>query len=172
MDPPCGIDKQREPKVAATRYSSCPQSALKQHTKSLRAEYHRSLKRSFGYKFLPYDHFTLVNRGGYEDVGGWDTYVPYYMTDCDMHSRLSMHNWTLDGRKVGVISNVKAVLKGWRAPQGLACAVSRSHGRARLHGPPSPTDTRKKREGSGYENGSDDVKYWRKLHAVVDNMVA
>ncbi|KAL3952561.1 hypothetical protein ACCO45_012504 [Purpureocillium lilacinum] len=41
-------------------------------------------------RFFAYDHLTLVNRAAYEAVGGWDTFIPYYMNDCDMHSRLLM----------------------------------------------------------------------------------
>ncbi|KAG6257853.1 hypothetical protein E4U49_006690 [Claviceps purpurea] len=65
-------------------------------------------------RFFAYDTLTLVNRAAYDDVGGWDTYIPYYMTDCDMHSRLLMRNWTLDDRLAGIISDVSTTLKDLR----------------------------------------------------------
>lgn len=66
-------------------------------------------------RFFAYDAFTLVNRAAYDDVAGWDTHIPYYMTDCDMHSRLLMHNWTLGDRAAGIISDVSTALKDLRA---------------------------------------------------------
>ncbi|KAG5913416.1 hypothetical protein E4U42_001186 [Claviceps africana] len=65
-------------------------------------------------RFFAYDAFTLVNRAAYDDVGGWDTYIPYYITDCDMHSRLLMHNWTLGDRAAGIIADVSTALTDLR----------------------------------------------------------
>lgn len=61
-------------------------------------------------RFFAYDHLALVNRAAYEDVGGWDTFIPYYMTDCDMHSRLLMRNWTQVDVDAGIITDVNTVL--------------------------------------------------------------
>lgn len=65
----------------------------------------------WGIRFFAYDHLALVNREAYEDVGGWDTLIPYYITDCDMHSRLTMRDWTMkDARWIGQIWDVSVVL--------------------------------------------------------------
>ncbi|KAG6011497.1 hypothetical protein E4U54_008057 [Claviceps lovelessii] len=65
-------------------------------------------------RFFAYDALTLVNRAAYDDVGGWDTYIPYYITDCDMHSRLLMHNWTLGDRTAGIVGDVSTALTDLR----------------------------------------------------------
>ena len=38
--------------------------------------------------FFAYDHLTLVRRDAILDVGGWDTHIPFYVTDCDMYLRV------------------------------------------------------------------------------------
>ncbi|KAJ6443665.1 GCN5-related N-acetyltransferase (GNAT) domain-containingprotein [Purpureocillium lavendulum] len=66
-------------------------------------------------RFFAYDHLTLVNRAAYEDVGGWDTFIPYYMNDCDMHSRLLMRGWTQRDARAGIVTDVSAVLDDFGA---------------------------------------------------------
>ena len=62
-------------------------------------------------RFFAYDHLALVNPVAYEDVGGWDTMIPYYVTDCDMHSRLTMRDWSMkDARWAGQIWDVSVAL--------------------------------------------------------------
>ncbi|KAK1753564.1 hypothetical protein QBC47DRAFT_386745 [Echria macrotheca] len=61
-------------------------------------------------RFFSYDHLTAVNPAAYEDVGGWDTMIPYYITDCDMHSRLLMRNWTMEDVRAGIITDVSTSL--------------------------------------------------------------
>lgn len=61
-------------------------------------------------RFFAYDHLALVNPAAFEDVGGWDTLIPYYITDCDMHSRLGMRNWTMADAKAGIITDVSVAL--------------------------------------------------------------
>ncbi|KAK3385907.1 hypothetical protein B0H63DRAFT_394533 [Podospora didyma] len=69
----------------------------------------------WGIRFFAYDHLALVNPKAYEDVGGWDTLIPYYITDCDMHSRLRMRNWTMEDAKAGIITDVATALDDLRA---------------------------------------------------------
>ena len=66
-------------------------------------------------RFFAYDHLTLVNRAAYEAVGGWDTFIPYYMNDCDMHSRLLMGGWTQRDARAGIITDVSSVLDDFGA---------------------------------------------------------
>jgi hypothetical protein len=54
---------------------------------------------------------TLVNPAAYEDVGGWDTMIPYYMTDCDMHARLTMRGWGIEDAQAGIITDVASTLE-------------------------------------------------------------
>ena len=41
-------------------------------------------------QFFAYDWFAAVNTKRYVEIGGWDTMIGYYGTDCDMHSRIAM----------------------------------------------------------------------------------
>jgi len=60
----------------------------------------------WGLRFFAYDHLALVNRQAYEDVGGWDVMIPFYIGDCDMHSRLTMAGWNQKDAKAGIITDV------------------------------------------------------------------
>jgi len=59
-------------------------------------------------RFFAYDRLALVNREAYEAIGGWDTNIPYYYSDCDMHDRLKMYGYEYNGPDV-VIGNVTDV---------------------------------------------------------------
>ncbi|KAK4154805.1 hypothetical protein C8A00DRAFT_14092 [Chaetomidium leptoderma] len=65
----------------------------------------------WGMRFFAYDHLALVNPAALEDVGGWDTLIPYYLTDCDMHSRLNMRGWPIKDAKAGIITDVASTLE-------------------------------------------------------------
>ena len=62
-------------------------------------------------RLFAYDHLALVNPKAYEAIGGWDTLIPYYLTDCDLHDRLRMANWTLQERTAGIIAVVNTILE-------------------------------------------------------------
>ncbi len=64
----------------------------------------------WGIRFFAYDHLALVNPAAYEDVGGWDTLIPYYLTDCDMHSRLTMRGWSMEDALAGIVTDVASAL--------------------------------------------------------------
>jgi hypothetical protein len=49
----------------------------------------------WAHHFFAYDHLTLVHRDAILDVGGWDTHIPFYATDCDMYDRLQVSSSTL-----------------------------------------------------------------------------
>ncbi|OBT72815.1 hypothetical protein VF21_08315 [Pseudogymnoascus sp. 05NY08] len=53
-----------------------------------------------------YDRLALVNTAAYTEVGAWDTQIPYYLTDCDMHERLAMAGFRVDEKKIGQINDV------------------------------------------------------------------
>lgn len=38
-------------------------------------------------RWFAYDLLELVRTQSLVDVGGWDSFIPFYMTDCDMHER-------------------------------------------------------------------------------------
>ncbi|KAI8944011.1 hypothetical protein F4801DRAFT_287203 [Xylaria longipes] len=64
----------------------------------------------WGLRFFAYDHLTLQNPRAIEDIGGWDTLIPYYMTDCDTYTRLHMKKWTQKDANCGVITDTSVVL--------------------------------------------------------------
>ncbi|PBP24817.1 hypothetical protein BUE80_DR004340 [Diplocarpon rosae] len=53
------------------------------------------LSKTWAIRFFSYDRLALVNTAAFEAVGGWDSSIPYYMTDCDMHERLKMYGFEM-----------------------------------------------------------------------------
>ncbi|KAF7865376.1 hypothetical protein EAF04_006353 [Stromatinia cepivora] len=47
-------------------------------------------RKPWAMRFFAFDYLTLVNRAAFESVGGFDTTIPFYHTDCDMYARLLM----------------------------------------------------------------------------------
>ncbi|KAH8163899.1 hypothetical protein CIB48_g4339 [Xylaria polymorpha] len=68
-------------------------------------------EKRWAFRWFQYDHLTLVNRGALDAVGGWDSLMPYYGSDCDMNARLEMDGWTMRHRRVGIINDVSTVLE-------------------------------------------------------------
>jgi hypothetical protein len=62
-------------------------------------------------RFYAYDRMALVNRYAYEEVGGWDSQIPYYGSDCDMHERLSMAGFKQQTEQNGLVYDVGAPLE-------------------------------------------------------------
>ncbi|ERS97615.1 uncharacterized protein SPSK_03343 [Sporothrix schenckii 1099-18] len=127
----------------------------------------------WGLRFFAYDHLALVNPAAYEAVGGWDTLIPYYMTDCDMHARLGMANWTIEDRRAGIVTDVNTVLADLAVlyrvdglpdpdfvdpnPRPQTAEEKKIHGRDdEAAAPAPPADTR--------------LDQWRKLRDVSDRM--
>lgn len=92
--------------------------------------------------FFAYDHLTLVHRDAVLEVGGWDTHIPYYATDCDMYDRLMWRGYWQGETRVGVILDVGSVLDDVGALLGIAGV------RGSFRGDPGP--------GMGDEEGGDD----------------
>lgn len=57
----------------------------------------------WGFRFFGYDRLTLVNAAALTDVGGWDTMIPFYGTDCDMHERMVMADYPISDAFIGYI---------------------------------------------------------------------
>lgn len=68
----------------------------------------------WGIRFFAYDRLALVNVEAYLDVGGWDTFIPFYGTDCDMHERLAMRGWVMKDAYIGFIYDMGLVLDDLR----------------------------------------------------------
>jgi hypothetical protein len=65
----------------------------------------------WGIKFFNYDFLTLVNVKAWRRVGQWDTFIPYYATDCDAYGRLRMNGYAIDDVKAGHIFDVAATIE-------------------------------------------------------------
>ena len=63
-------------------------------------------KKQWAIRFFSYDWFALVNVESYIKVGGWDSMISYYGTDCDMHSRIAMNDLTTPIADAGQIFDV------------------------------------------------------------------
>jgi hypothetical protein len=82
-------------------------AALRNTTTSVReVQANREGRTSWAQVLFAYDRLALVNTRAYLEVGGWDTQIPYYMTDCDMHERLDMAGYTREERDIGQICDV------------------------------------------------------------------
>ena len=44
-------------------------------------------------RFFNYDFLTLVNVEAMKAIGHWDTFIPYYASDCDFYSRVYASNY-------------------------------------------------------------------------------
>lgn len=67
-------------------------------------------KQEWGIQFFAYDWLSLVNVKTFSDLGGWDTMVGYYGTDCDMYSRLSMNDYAQPVQDAGMVYDVTTSL--------------------------------------------------------------
>ena len=45
-----------------------------------------------------------------EAVGGYDSWIPYYISECGINSKLAMDGWIMKHRRVGFINDVSTVL--------------------------------------------------------------
>ncbi|RAL67906.1 hypothetical protein DID88_008631 [Monilinia fructigena] len=61
-------------------------------------------------EFFSYDRLALVNTDAYQNVGGWETLIPFYGTDCDMHERLAMEGYAMNEWSAGAIWDVASSL--------------------------------------------------------------
>ena len=63
-------------------------------------------KEKWAVRFFSYDWLALVNVAAYIAVGGWDTMISYYGTDCDMHSRFGMNDFRTPTADAGQVFDV------------------------------------------------------------------
>lgn len=68
------------------------------------------LVKPWALEFFSYDRLALVNTDAYQKVGGWDTLIPFYGTDCDMHERLAMEGFEIRDWDAGAIWDIASSL--------------------------------------------------------------
>ena len=140
----------------------------------------------WGLRFFAYDHLTLQNPQAVSDVGGWDTLIPYYMTDCDFYTRLIMRNWSQADANCGIITDTSSHLNDLRAlyrDPAIEPAWTDPN-------PPAPVDEegmeRRGDTGADAEDGNEgtddnaesngnfdveaSIRYWKRLRDVSDQM--
>lgn len=125
----------------------------------------------WGLRFFAYDHLTLQNPKAIEDIGGWDTLIPYYMTDCDTYTRLHMRNWSQHDANCGVITDTSVALDDllalYRDPSVMP---SFRDPNPPPPPPPSKDEHRRRTAVNSSREPADPVEYWKKLLAVADQM--
>ncbi|KAM7206410.1 hypothetical protein V8F20_002759 [Naviculisporaceae sp. PSN 640] len=78
---------------------------------NLRGNKDKKLDANWANVFFAYDQLTLVNVKSIVGVGGWDTHIPFYTSDCDMYMRQTWGGWThYSAPEVGIILDVASVL--------------------------------------------------------------
>ncbi|KAI1371762.1 hypothetical protein F4677DRAFT_285674 [Hypoxylon crocopeplum] len=129
----------------------------------------------WGLRFFAYDHLTLQNPRAIDDIGGWDTLIPYYMTDCDTYTRLHMRNWSQKDANCGVITDTSVALDDllalYRDPS--VTPDFRDPNPPPPLPPPSPPseDEMQKRDLENSAPGpTDPIEYWKVLLGVADRM--
>lgn len=85
--------------------------------------------------FFAYDHLTLVHRDAVLDIGGWDTHIPFYSTDCDFYLRQKWAGYFQGSTQVGIIIDTSTVLDDFAA----FFRIPGVH--ATFQGDPGPEDT-------------------------------
>ncbi|KAI2617313.1 hypothetical protein GGS26DRAFT_408978 [Hypomontagnella submonticulosa] len=125
----------------------------------------------WGLRFFAYDHLTLQNPKAMEDIGGWDTLIPYYMTDCDTYTRLHMRNWTQKDANCGIVTDTSSTLDDLLALYRDPRVAPGFHD---PNPPPPPLEEEKKQKkrdaGSNDEGPNDPIEYWKKLLDVSNQM--
>ena len=66
--------------------------------------------KEWALKFFTYDRLTLVHTAQVKSLGGWDTFIPYYYTDCDFYLRVHLSPFTIQGLDIGYVYDVGDLL--------------------------------------------------------------
>ncbi|KAK7457678.1 hypothetical protein CaCOL14_001314 [Colletotrichum acutatum] len=103
-------------------------------------------KEKWGFRWYQYDHLTLVNRAAMDAIGGWDSLIPYYATDCDMNARLAMDGWTMKHRRAGIINDISTHLEDLSALYRVPGTVPKMVDPNPPPPPPPPPPAEKKPE--------------------------
>jgi hypothetical protein len=114
-----------------------------------------SSPRKWAHHFFAYDHLTLVNRDAVLSIGGWDTHIPFYASDCDAYLRLLWAGFAQTESRIGIILDVGSVM----ADVGALLRIPGS--KARL---PGDRVVKEKGDDGGY------TESWERLVALGERM--
>ncbi|KAI0966083.1 hypothetical protein F4678DRAFT_306231 [Xylaria arbuscula] len=129
--------------------------------------------KRWGLRFFAYDHLTLQNPRALEDINGWDTLIPYYMTDCDTYTRLLMHEWSSLDANCGVVTDTSVALDDLLALYRDPSVVPKFTDPNPPAPPPPPPENEgeeAKQRRDAPPDQTDPVEYWKTLLAVADSM--
>jgi hypothetical protein len=62
-------------------------------------------------KYFAYDRLTLINVAPWRKIGQWDTFIPFYGSDCDVYSRLAMNGFSKDDVSAGHLFDMPGVIE-------------------------------------------------------------
>lgn len=68
-------------------------------------------EKKWGLVWFEFDHLSLVHTDAYVNIGGWDTMIPFYQSDCDMHERIWMNGYHIWSTYVGKIIDTNIPLE-------------------------------------------------------------
>ena len=94
-------------------------------------------------RWFAYDRLALVRTQAFVEVGGWDTLIPFYMTDCDMHERLWMKGLKIEDATAGKVWDVASSL------DDLAALYKRGAEAPKVEGDKPPPRSKERREDGG-----------------------
>ncbi|KXJ86766.1 hypothetical protein Micbo1qcDRAFT_111753, partial [Microdochium bolleyi] len=169
LSPEGGIEKQGVPRAGEKGYKSIYKLAVEELNRTMLEH-----EGKWSMRFFAYDALSLMNPRALEDVGGWDTLIPYYITDCDLYTRFLMKGWTSKDVDIGIITDVSTTLDDlgalYRDPKIVPAFTDPN--------PPPPEEEKKEKtkkrelaERDGEEvDMSDPVAYWHRLRDVANNM--
>ncbi|KAF7504728.1 hypothetical protein GJ744_001797 [Endocarpon pusillum] len=72
---------------------------------------HASSSETWALKYFTYDWLTLINVSPWRKIGQWDTFIPYYSSDCDAYSRVVMNGFSKDDVRAGHLFDIPDVIK-------------------------------------------------------------
>ena len=136
-------------------YQSLYMRAVYVMRETMRPEYGPLAARWFNYDML-----SLVRTKAFVDVGGWDTMISFYLTDCDMHERLWMRNFKIENAQAGRLWDVSTSL------EDLAILYHRETKKANLKRADTDTPTAKDSISAATRNSS----AYHDLIGILDEM--
>jgi len=119
----------------------------------------------WAHHFFSYDHLTLVSRDAILAIGGWDTHIPYYATDCDMYVRLMWAGYWQGATDIGLIFDVASVM------DDLGALLRIPGARASFAGDPeAPSPLQQKPLKGGRNKKEKEPESWANLASTAKRM--
>ncbi|RDW68545.1 hypothetical protein BP5796_09202 [Coleophoma crateriformis] len=92
--------------LAHPKFESFYMRAVKAIRETQDPGYAAEQKGQWALRFFAYDWLALNNVTTFKTLGGWDTFVSFYLADCDMHERIRMADFKMDTTEAGWVFDV------------------------------------------------------------------